>query len=358
MPAITGFTTGEILTAANVNQYLLFGNENRIINGDFSVNQRVFSSSTTNGTYGFDRWLQVNGGGTVTYSAQTFTVGNPITGQEPRNFARMVTSGQSAAGDLAILCQKIESVRTLAGQTATISFWARASSGTPKVAVELFQQFGTGGSPSGSVGNYAGQVTLSTSWARYQVSVTVASISGKTIGTNNNDALELNLWTSAGSTYNSRTGSLGIQNNTIEFWGVKVESGAVATPFVPRPQGIELALCQRFYQKTYLIGTAPGASITNAIGSVGLTASDYQTSIYSMTTYTFPLTMRAAPTLAYFDLAGNASRTSSINTGSLAVSHNQNPTLFQYIADSQVVFFGANGAQFAAFLAFTLSAEL
>lgn len=31
--------------------------------------------------------------------------------------------------------------------------------------------------------------------------------------------------------------------------GVKLELGSVATPFVPRPYGEELALCQRYYQR-------------------------------------------------------------------------------------------------------------
>lgn len=220
---------------------------NRIINGDFSVNQRGFTSTTTPTTYGFDRWRNLASGGTVTYSSQAFTLGNAITGQEPANFARLVTSGQSAAGDLGILEQPIEGVRTFAGQTITISFWAKAGSGTPKVAVEIIQNFGTGGSPSAAVNNYVGQVTLSTSWARYSLTFNVPSISGKTLGTSNNDMVNLYLWVSGGSNWNSRNSSLGIQNNTFDFWGVQVEAGSTASAFERRPQQVELALCQRYY---------------------------------------------------------------------------------------------------------------
>jgi len=234
------------------------GFRNKIINGDFRINQRVFSSTTANG-YGHDRWLLLKNGGTVTYSTQAFTVGSPAaTGYEAQNYARIVTSGQSASGDYAVLAQPIEDVRTFANSTVTISFWAKASSGTPKVAVQIEQDFGTGGSPSSVVKTYFGQVTLSTSWARYSVTGALPNINGKTIGTTaNTSSLYVNLWVSGGSTFNSQTGSLGIQNTTIDFWGVQVERGSVATPFEQRPIGAELALCQRYYERTYH-GAGPG----------------------------------------------------------------------------------------------------
>jgi len=225
------------------------GFRNAIINGDFRINQRAWSSSTATASYGFDRFSQINSGGTVTMSSQSFTVGSPAaTGYEATNFCRMVTASQSGTGHFAILRQHIEDVRTLANSTITVSFWAKASSGTPKVAVEVVQSFGSGGSPSADVNTYIAQVTLSTSWARYSVTGTVPNINGKTIGTTaNTSALVAHLWVSAGSDFNSRTGSMGIQNNTFDFWGVQVERGSVATPFEQRPIGAELALCQRYY---------------------------------------------------------------------------------------------------------------
>ena len=223
------------------------GFRNVLINGDFRINQRAFTSTTTSDAYGFDRWTILTGGG-LTYSAQTFTAGNAIPGQEPINFARLATSGQSASSAYSIFTQKIEGVRTCAGQPVTISFWAKAASGTPKVAIELAQVFGTSG--SASVDTYINQVTLSTSWVRYVVNTIVPSISGKTVGTAN-DYFGLTLWTSAGSNFNARTGSLGIQNSTIDFWGVQLEQNLQPTPFEQRPYGTELALCQRYFQ-TYV----------------------------------------------------------------------------------------------------------
>ena len=220
------------------------GFRNKIINGDFRINQRAFTSSTTSGIYGFDRWQHEYSGGTGTYSAQSFTVGSPvIQGYESSQFARLVSSGQSAVSDYYLLAQKIEDVRNGDGCTLTVSFYAKTTSGTPSVAVEFEQNFGSGGSTR--VLNYVGKTALTTSWTRYSFQITLPSITGKTIGTSS--FLALNFWVSAGSNFNGRTGSLGIQSNTFDFWGVQVEQNFQSTPFEQRPIGVELALCQRYF---------------------------------------------------------------------------------------------------------------
>lgn len=262
------------------------GLRNAIINGDFSVNQRGFTSTTTSGTYGFDRWAMLRNGGTVTYSSQAFTVGAPAaTGYEAANYARMVTSGQSAAGDFAILQHLIEDVRTFAGTQVTISFWARAGSGTPSVSLECYQVFGNGGSPSAPVESFVAKIQLSTTWTRYQVAYNVPSITGKTIGTDANTSyVGLRFFTSAGSTYNARTGTLGIQNATLDFWGVQVERGARATPFERRPLAVELTLCQRYYEVVN--------GVINAAGGI------FQNYRYSMTKRIAPILTLSAGAIA------------------------------------------------------------
>ena len=260
---------------------------NLIINGDFRINQRAFTSITASDTYGFDRWAFQASGGTSTMTPQTFTVGSPAaTGYESANFCRLATSGQTLTGHYSILYQKIEDVRTFANSTVTVSFWAKAASGTPKIALEFGQVFGTGGSPSADVNTYAGQSTISTSWARYSITATVPSITGKTIGTTaNTSLLGMNFWVSAGSTFNSRTGSIGLQNNTFDIWGVQIERGSVATPFEQRPIQQELAMCQRYYYR-FIDGSGQ---------PIGL-------GMYTFTSLvafyiTFPVTMRIAPVL-------------------------------------------------------------
>jgi hypothetical protein len=331
------FTTGEVLTAADTNGYLMQGvlvfassaaraaavtspqegqysflkdtnsteyydgaawvsasgssgsvqvaGKNAVINGDFLINQRGFTSNTTTNAYNFDRWLQQNSGGTFTVTPQTFTPGTaPVATYEGRKYLQGITAGQSAVGHYAIITQRIEDVTRYAGTTVTISFFAKADTGTPKIGVELWQDYGTGGSPSAAGTVAQSSVTLSTSWARYSVTVAVPSLTGKTLGTTANTSyLELNLWTSAGSTNAARASSIGIQNFTASIWGVQLEYAASATYFTTATgtlQG-ELAACQRYY--VYDSKAAVNVYQSNAANAWG--------------NYIFPVPMRVAPTI-------------------------------------------------------------
>ena len=287
--------------------------KNKIINGDFYVNQRGFSSTTTSGAFMFDRWTNYLNNGTVTLSSQSFTLGAaPVAGYEGKSFLQCVTTGQTTTDAAALVNQKIESVRTFANQTATISFWAKANSGTPKIAVEVSQGFGTGGSPSASVNTYVGQVTLSTSWARYTVTVNVPSIAGKTIGTDNNDFLNLAFWVSAGTDFNARTGSLGIQTNTFGIWGVQVEAGSVATAFQTATGTIqgELAACQRYYYRN----TPATAYGWHSFGNG-------ETTTTLIAPFQPPVSMRVLPTsVEYSNLQINEPGAGAITITAVAVS--------------------------------------
>jgi hypothetical protein len=262
---------------------------NAIINGAFEINQRNFSSSTVSSAYGFDRFVGSWTGG-VTYSAQTFTPGAaPVAGYEAANFARVVTTGQSGTNVTTIMQQPIEDVRTFAGQTATYSFFAKAASGSPKIYLEFDQQFGSGGSTR--VLTAGSSVTLSTSWERYSVTFSVPSISGKTIGANS--FVSVNMWLSAGTDFNARTESLGIQSNTFDLWGLQLEAGTTATPFKRNANSIqgELAACQRYYLR-----------LTSTNASFGtLIPSGYFTSTTNFQGWiTFPVTMRTHPSSVEF----------------------------------------------------------
>ena len=265
--------------------------KNKIINGDFNVNQRNFTTATA-AAYGFDRWRFEFSTGTNTYSAQTFTPGTaPVAGYEAKNFAQMAISGQSATSAYNILGQRIEDVRTFANQTVTFSFWAKASSGTPSIGLEITQVFGSGGSPSAFVSTPLGSITTSTSWVRYSKTVSVPSISGKTIGTDANSSyIEANFWLSAGSDYATRASSIGINNSTFQIWGVQVEESSVATAFQTATGTIqgEFAACQRYFQR----------AINGANTNERLTTGQCISTSASEITYRFPVVMRTSPTFA------------------------------------------------------------
>ncbi len=226
--------------------------ENRIINGAFDFWQRG-TSSTSSGYVAADRWENALVGGTVTQSRQAFAVGDTLGRSNPIYFLRQAVSGQTLSSHLAVTAQSIEGVRSYAGQTITILGWARRSSGSGNMAVELYQFMGSGGSPSADVSAIGvTTVTLTGSFAPFAVTISVPSISGKTLGTNGNDKLALNFWTSAGSNSNARTNSLGLQTIGVDLWGIHIKQGThtvAAADLYRQPElGPELARCQRYYQ--------------------------------------------------------------------------------------------------------------
>jgi hypothetical protein len=224
--------------------------DNRIINGAFDFWQRG-TSSTSGGYATADRWRSDVVGGTVTTSRQSFAVGDTLGFNSPTFFARQAVSGQSLSSHAGLIQQRIEGVRSYAGETITILGWARRSSGTGNVALEVDQFFGSGGSPSAGVTGTGQTITLTGSWAAFAVTVAVPSITGKTLGTNGDDFLSVNFWTSAGSNFNARTNSLGLQTIGVDLWGIHIKRGthtAAATEFYKAPElGPELARCQRYF---------------------------------------------------------------------------------------------------------------
>jgi hypothetical protein len=262
---------------------------NYIINGAFDYWQRGTASIAASlAAYTADRWLanlsDVNGARDV--SQQSFTAGE-LSGAYNTYYLRHTVSAGGAATTYCRMEQRIEDVRTLSGQPVTVSFYAKAQTAGMKVAVGFNQNFGSGGSPSSEVNTYAGQVTLTTSWARYSVTVTLPSISGKTIGTGiNTSYLALLLWQSAGANFASQTGTLGTQTGYVDYWGVQVEAGTVTTPFRRNAPSIqaELAACQRYYEKSYNVNDAPGFITESGMVSWRATNTATATQVNAQTT--------------------------------------------------------------------------
>lgn len=207
--------------------------KNKLINGEFDIWQRGTSFSTSN-AYTADRWVIVGASGqTVSVSQQSFTPGAaPVSGYEGTFFARLAWSGTPSGTYW--FTQRVEDVRTLAGQTVTLSFWAKASSTTSAFTPMFEQNFGTGG--SSIVGTTGSAITITTSWQRFTQTFSIPSISGKTIGTSS--YLEVR----------PLVGSTAVTGNNIDIWGVQVENGNIATQFEQRFIGDELRLCERYYE--------------------------------------------------------------------------------------------------------------
>jgi hypothetical protein len=273
------------------------GPVNAIINGGFDIWQRGTSfTNPASNSYTADRFqINYDGvGATRNYTRESFTPGEaPQVGYEGEFFFRYARTVAGSGATVDFIRHKAENVRTFANTTATLSFWAKAGSGTPTLNIKLRQNFGSGGSTSVDIDS---SVTLSTSWQRFSVTVNVPSISGKTVAFNSG------LDTIFAPPLNT------IQ--TIDIWGVQLEAGSTATPFRRNANSLqgELAACQRYYQR-FVAGSTFGN-----LGGFG-----WSTTTTSMNNFLeAKTTLRAVPTSIDF---GGSLQIQQTNNNTFSVSN-------------------------------------
>lgn len=242
--------------------------QNAIINGNFDVWQRGTSFST-NGAYTADRWRLNLSGATGSVTRQDFALGQTDVPNEPKHYLRLATT---VADDNTQITTRIESVRTLAGKDVTLTFYAKAASATTYQVV-LRQFFGTGGSPSTTV-ELTENISVTTAWQKFTITKTLGSISGKTLGSDGNDYLEISIVQTANTTF------------TLDLSQFQLNEGTVATSFMPKSYDEELFACQRYCYVPPTPGTGSfigfGMCISNALARIFVN---------------FPNTMRRLPTL-------------------------------------------------------------
>ena len=262
-------------------------NRNLIINGAMQVAQRG-TSFTANG-YGIDRYITYNSGGTATLTQENLAAGDSLANGSIHHYMRVVRASPSG---IYYISNKIEDVKTAAGETVTFSFYAKASASV-SLGVRLTQDFGSGGSSTVDAPETP-SATLTTSWQRYTMSFSVPSVLGKTIGTNSNL---------------QATFDIPASTETFDITGVQLEVGDTATPFEHRSFGDELARCQRYLWR----GGFAGAGVWGGGGTLPLIG------------HTFPVAMRATPTTTWVSggIASNGSADYSI-TGLNSVQGSSN----------------------------------
>jgi len=321
--------------SANFTNYFAAG-KNKILNGDFAISQRGTSFTYAASGRTLDRWdygvASAVPSGTITQ--ETFTPGAaPVAGYEGRNFFR---SNVTATNGCTLLQHStaIEDVRTLAGQTATLSFWIRASAATVLGSITFQQYFGVGGSSTVSLSGTPSDTAVTSSFVRKSVTVSFPSISGKTIGTGS--ALSI-AW------------NFPIVVSTFDIWGLQLEAGSVATPFTTAsgnsPQA-ELALCQRYYYRTT-------ADTTFAYLGFGMCVSTTVAKIQ----ITPPVTMRIVPTTLDTPTVSTLRLTDGVTgTTATAVAYDTDTTneimtfnvsVASGLTQFRPIFFGANNSAVA-----------
>ena len=238
---------------------------NKIINGNFEVAQRGSSItlSGTNGASGYtldQYWAQIYGGTTgsgtaaINVSQQSFTLGQTAVPGEPKYFSRIqATTLPTQGGTTSIIDSRrfIESVRTHAGKNVNLSFYAKGDT-VRTYAVIVTQWFGTGGSPSSPVVAYQSTFTVTSSFQKFNFNFAMPSISGKTLGSNNDDSVQITyvLYKQDNTAFSDTLGAIGTWSTTPYFDlsqdQLEESLGGLGTPFEQRPISIEQHLCDRY----------------------------------------------------------------------------------------------------------------
>jgi hypothetical protein len=318
---------GAVIPADLANGGAELGMRNRIINGDMRIDQRnagasisVVGGAPRFGTDRFQGDLSTSTG--VAYSMQQVA-------DAPADFVNslrvaVTTSGSTPASNYAYLRHQVEGFNfadmnfgTANARTFTLSFWVKSS-----VAGTFGGYLGAALNARFRTFNYT--ISAANTWEFKTITVT-----GDTAGTwdkTNGVGLQVAWSLACGSSYLGApgtwgstlllgaTGQVNITETSGATWqitGVQLEAGTVATPFERRSYGTELALCQRYCEKS----SDDGGSPTLNSGLVGWTSVGGNS--YPRLRFQFKVNKRATPTVTFYDGAGTAGQVSTWNNGTV-----------------------------------------
>jgi len=320
------------------------GFRNRLINGNFRVDQRnsgVATAAVAGGTtYAADRWqaFEDTDGG--------YTTDSDVSTSPPEGFASFlrvtVTSADASLGaaQFAVIQQKIEGINCFdldfglsTAKAVTLSFRVRSS---------LTGTFSGSLRNSASNRSYPFTYTISSANVWETQSITVAGDTSGTwltdsgigltvcfsLGCGSTNLGTANAW--AGAQYLGATGEtplIGTNAATWDITGVQLEAGSVATPFEREAYNVQLAKCQRYYERF----SVPSGSY--------LTQGYCYSTTACLAALPFSVTKRAVPTASdisaasTWDVLNNAGAGINASTASVTLA---NTTLHQGRVDVTV----------------------
>lgn len=202
---------------------------NLIANGDF-FNATLGTSQTTSGMDSINYWYALHFEYTKTFERVAHSVGQTDVPNNPQYFSRTnITANSATATGYCKLEFRYPDVKVLSGSEVTLSFYAKLEGVTTNDIVVSFTQFfgNLTGSPAVQ---FIGATKFSpgTTWSKYTVSLTLPSVSTKTIEPNDN-GLWVDIWFGAGSNFTEV--DLGNQTGIFDISDVKLERGNTATDF-------------------------------------------------------------------------------------------------------------------------------
>jgi len=252
---------------------------------------------------------------------------------------------------------------TGSAKTITISFWVKSS---------LTGTFAGGIDNNAGNRSYVFNYTISIADTWENKTITIPGDTSGTWLTDNSRGIGLRFSLGAGSNFDGTVNSwqsgskfsssgavsvIGTLNATFFITGVQLEASPTATDFERRPIGTELALCQRYFEKTYDVDTAQATATNLGMAHVGSTA----TGIYGLGGVQFVSNKRSIPAIRYFDGAGNENKCSYIINTSASTSFVANTDLASapYNISTRGFLVGANiAANSGSYIHYTANSEL
>jgi hypothetical protein len=308
----TGITT-PTYGGADTSEYLVpvTSFKNRIINGAMQIDQRnagaSISIANTEDKYPVDRFFGSNRTGTAVFSGQQSTTA-PEGFKNSLLITTTTANASLSATQYAAVRHSIEGFNVYdldwgaaSAKPVTLSFWVRSS---------LTGTFGGSLTNAGFNRSYPFTYTISSANTWEQKTITIAGDTTGTWATNNTAGIHIFFGLGVGSTVSGTAGAwagsafysasgatsvVGTNGATFYITGVQLEKGSTATSFDYRPYGTELALCQRYYYQSW--GSGSGTNSGNAFMSMPIPNSLSN----SIGTSSFPVSMRAIPTVTLYD---------------------------------------------------------
>jgi hypothetical protein len=370
---VSASITDSSVTSAKVASGVLQPNfRNIIINGDMSIAQRGTSTAsiTGSGYYTVDRFrLGAVSAGTWTMSQDT----DVPTGQGFSSSAKLdctTANGSLSASSLLYFEQLIEGQNlqylkkgTSSAESTTLSFWVKSNK-TGTYICEIFDNDNTR--------TISKSYTISSADTWEKKTLTFAGDTTGTLGNDNNTSFTLNFWLVAGTDYSSGTlatdwesrtnanravGQVNLADSTSNEWyvtGIQLEASDTASDFEFLPVDVNTTRCQRYYQKSYDLDTAPGTATDNGAGWNGSSGDSGGNAAFIPP---FKTTMRAAPTVTGYARDGTSGEGSYFRNGA---SGNGTLAAHMYGQNSVSIYVGTGSAWSTSTIAahYVLNAEL
>ena len=287
--------------------------KNAIINGDFNVWQRGTSfSSVASGAYTADRYAYYKSAAMVHDISRSTDVPTVAEAGRLFNYSMLLdcttVDSSIAAGDYALFQQVVEGYNflPLAQREMTLSFWVKATkTGTYCVSLR------NAGNDRSYIAEYT--VNATDTWEKKTLNIT-ASPSAGTWDYTNGVGLSVTFALAVGSSFQTtasawQTGAFFATSNQVNatdstsnnfrLCGVQLEAGSNATNFEQLLFSDELALCQRYYSKTFSTDTAP-AQNTGYVGALLAMSVGTGVATSLCANWQFPVEMRAIPTITTY----------------------------------------------------------